>query len=124
MSEHTKLKYLIEEKSTLSFICFSLPTTIFIQMSVYDQSLSDAAAARIHFMKTLDIVCDKSPKASLLLYDGSQQTGTLEAVDKNFEQMGLKDFTTPLGTLKAALVRTSDVACLTIPAKHIAGTDL
>ena len=81
--------------------------------------MTEAADLRVNFLKTLDLLCDGGHEASLSMYDGSKQTGKLHAVDKNFDQLGLRDFTTPLGTLKTALVRTTDVICLSIPADKV-----
>jgi len=79
---------------------------------------------RLEFVQTLDFLCRKGgvssgENASVTLCDGSVQTGSLQAVDKHLENFVLKDFTTPLGKIKSALVRTTDVNCISIPTKNL-----
>ena len=38
---------------------------------------------------------------------------------KHLENFVLKDFTTPLGKIKSALVRSTDVNCISIPTKNL-----
>jgi len=81
-------------------------------------SESAAADLRIDFINCIGYLAKQSQdiKATLNLSDGSQQTGRFCAVDRDIEQFGLKDFNTPLGPFKSALVRTSDVTSLVLPA--------
>ena len=81
--------------------------------------MSEKADLRVNFLRTLDFLCQKGPETSLVLCDGSKQTGQLQAVDKTFDHFGLTNFTTPLGTVKSTLVRTSDVTCASIPANQL-----